>query len=620
MLYFCRLKLRDKKYSMKKFKIILMVSLIGLIVWGCGLGKMVTRYPEITVKLENPDLENKGGQVEYQVKGTIPAKYMKKKATMTITPMVEYQGQTIALKAIELQGQKAKAKGTVIPFKTGGSFSSSGSFEFKEGYEEANFVVGADAQKKKAQHTFEQRTLCEGIINSADLMNINPTLAEKAGNGTTLIYGEHGYKPEFITTTSVIYFDLNKSDLNMNLKLNKSDAAKKVVSDFIAFMKEGRVIDKIVITGWASPEGEESLNQGLSDKRTEQGKKWFEKEFEKYLKQYAKDNKIKYKDLPKPEIVFDITAPGEDWSGFERDLQASNIAEKTQILNVVRSQSTTEQKEQKIREMTDIYKEIADIILPPLRRAEISMICNKNSFNDQQIAEFINSNPDTLSLNERLYAAYMEKDLEKKRIIYSAIAEDEDFQGDWRAYNNAAILQVDQYIKTKNENFLKDGIKNLEKANAVSPNNGIILNNMAIANFLSGNTDKAMEQFAASEKAALYPTEQSYNLAMNYIQSGDYAAAQKSMSNKTCDYNMALVQMLQKDYNAAKSTLNCISSKDAKTYYLQAVLGARMKDENQVYANLKEAVKLDTSYKQKAKKDAEFKKFRSKSEFQSIIQ
>lgn len=610
---------------MKNCRIVLIASLIGLVVWGCGLGKMVPRYPEVTVTLDNPDLENKGGQVEYKVKGTIPPKYMKKKATMTVTPMVEYQGQKIALKPIELQGQKAKAKGAVIPFKTGGSFSGSGSFEFKEGYEEANVIAVSEASLKKKHHTFESRTLCEGIINSASLMDINPSLAEKAGNGTTLIYGEHGYKPEFITTTSVIYFELNKSDLNMNLKLNKSDEAKKVVENFIAFMKEGRVIDKIVITGWASPEGEETLNQGLSDKRTEQGKKWFDKEFDKYLKQYAKEHKIKFKDLPKPEIVFDITSPGEDWSGFEKDLQASNIAEKNQILNVVRSQSTSEQKEQKIREMTDIYKEIADIILPPLRRAEISMICNKNQFNDQQIAEFIKTNPDTLSLNERLYAAYMEKDLAKKKVIYTDITTDENaqnaavLQGDWRAYNNAAILQIDEYINTNNASALQEGFKNLDKANAVSPNNGIILNNMAIANFLSGNTDKAMELFAASEKAALNPVEQSYNLAMNQIQSGDYAAAQKSMNNKTCDYNMALVQMLQKDYNAAKNTLNCITTKDAKTFYLQAVLGARMKDENQVLSNLKEAVKLDAAYKQKAKKDAEFKRYKSKSEFQNII-
>ena len=594
-----------------------MACFVGLLLAGCGLGKMVPRYPEVSIKLDNENLENRGGQVAYQVKGTIPPKYMKKKATMTVTPTIEYNGQRIALAPIELQGQKAKAKGTVINYKQGGNFSATGSFEFKDGYEEANLVASSTAQKKKKSHTFPDVMLCEGICNSAALMDINPELSEKAGNGTQLLYAEHGYKAEFLTNTATIYFDLNKADLNMNLKLNKSDAAKKAVADFAAFMKEGRVIDKIVITGWASPEGEESLNQGLSQKRAEQGKKWFDNEFDKYLRQYAKDNKIKYKDLKKPEIVFDVTSPGEDWSGFERDLQASNIAEKNQILNVVRSQPNSAMKEEKIRNMTDIYPTIADIILPPLRRVEVSMVCNKNMYNDAQIAEYMTSDPDKLSVNEKLYAAYMEKDLTKKEAIYKVIMEKEE--GDWRAYNNAAILEINKYIENGDNDGLTECMKNLEKAAAISPSNGIILNNQGVGLFLQGKKAEAMQKFAEAAKATTNPVGQDYNLAMNQIQSGDYAGAAKSMGNKTCDYNMALVQMLDKNYTAAQSTLECIAQKDAKTYYLAAVLAARTKKEAQVYSNLAEAVKLDASYKAKAKKDAEFKKYRSQSKFQEIV-
>ena len=594
-----------------------MACFVGLLLAGCGLGKMVPRYPEVSIKLDNENLENRGGQVAYQVKGTIPPKYMKKKATMTVTPTIEYNGQRIALAPIELQGQKAKAKGTVINYKQGGNFSATGSFEFKDGYEEANLVASTTAQKKKKSHTFPDVMLCEGISNSAALMDINPELSEKAGNGTQLLYGDHGYKAEFLTNTAIIYFDLNKADLNMNLKLNKSDAAKKAVADFAAFMREGRVIDKIVITGWASPEGEESLNQGLSQKRAEQGKKWFDNEFDKYLRQYAKENKIKYKDLKKPEIVFDVTSPGEDWSGFERDLQASNIAEKNQILNVVRSQPNSAMKEEKIRNMTDIYPTIADIILPPLRRVEVSMVCNKNMYNDEQIANLMNTNPDALSVNEKLYAAYMEKDLTKKEAIYKVIMEKEE--GDWRAYNNAAILEINKYIENGDNDGLTEGMKNLEKAAAISPSNGIILNNQGVALFLQGKKAEAMLKFAEAAKATTNPVGQDYNLAMKQIQSGDYAGAAKSMNNKTCDYNMALVQMLDKNYTAAQNTLECIAQKDAKTYYLAAVLAARTKNESQVYANLAEAVKLDASYKAKAQKDAEFKKYKNQSKFQAIV-
>ena len=602
---------------MKSLKIILLACFAAITLIGCGLGKMVSRYPEVSIKLDDQDLENKGGQVAYQIKGTIPPKYMKKKATMTIVPTIEYNGQQIALSPIEIQGEKAKSNGTTISYKKGGAFSGSGSFEFKEGYEEANLVAISTAQKKKKSHTFDPVPLCEGISNSAALADINPELGDKAGNGTTLIYAEHGYKPEFVSSTATLYFDVNSSDLNMNQKNNKSDAAKKAVADFGAFMKEGRKIDKIVITGWASPEGEESLNQGLSDKRAEKGKSWFEKEFDKYLRQYAKENKIKYKDLPKPELVYDVKSPGEDWSGFEAALQQSDIKEKNQILNVVRSQPNPTQREQKIREMTDIYNEIADIILPPLRRVEVAMVCNKNNFNDQQISEMMKSNPDTLSLNEKLYAASMEQDLEKKASLYNSIIAKE--QNDWRAYNNLAILQINDYIQNGNEASLTNGMKNLEKAEALSPSNGIILNNKAIGEYLQGDRAAAMRDFAASEKASVNPVQQDYNLAMNQIQSGDYNGALKSMNNKSCDYNTALVQMLNKDYVSAQKTLDCVSQNDAKTYYLRAVLAARMKEESKVFSNLTECVKLDASYKAKAQKDAEFKRYRKLSQFQAIV-
>lgn len=602
---------------MKYLRIIVLACFAGLMLWGCGLGKMVSRYPEVKIYLDDQALENKGGQVAYQVKGTVPAKYMKKKATMTVVPTVEYNGQQITLDPIELQGEKAKAKGTTISYKRGGNFSSTGSFEFKEGMEEANIVAVSTANKKKKSHTFEPVPLCEGIANSATLANINPELADKAGNGTYLLYGAHGYKPEFVSSTATLYFEVNCSNFNQNLKLNKSDAAKQAVADFGAFMKEGRKINKIAITGWASPEGEESHNQGLSDKRAEEGKKWFDKEFDKYLRQYCKDNKIKYKDLEKPEIVFDVQSPGEDWSGFEKDLQASNIAEKNQILNVVRSQSNNDMREQKIREMTDIYNEIADIILPPLRRVEVSMICNKNNFNDEQISEMMRTNPDTLSLNEKLYAASMEQDLEKKAAIYNTILASD--QSDWRAYNNLAALQINDYIQNGNSASLENAMKNLEKAAAISPSNGIILNNKAIGEFLQGNKEAAMQDFAASEKASVEPVNQGYNLAMNKIAAGDYSGAVQAMNNKSCDYNTALAQMLNKDYANAQKTLDCVAQKDAKTYYLQAVLAARMKNESKIYSNLKECVSLDASYKAKAKKDAEFKKYRNTGAFQDAI-
>lgn len=627
-MYICKIKgkkcktLKINKINMKNIKILAVCVLSAIMLFGCGLKKMIKRYPEVTVQLENPDLENKGGKVEYKITGTIPAKYMKKKATMTITPVLEYNGEKLALEPIKLQGEKAKnATGTVIPYKTGGSFSTTGSFDYNDQLEEALILVEGQANLKKKSHDFAPRRLGEGISNTCSRSGLTPSLKEKnaAGNGTNIMLAEHQYKPEFVSETGVIYFEVNKSDLNMNLKLNKDQVAKDAVQKFMDFVAEGRKVNKMIITGWASPEGEESNNQDLSNKRTEQGKKWFEQQFEKYQKDYAKKNGLKYKDMPKPEFQYENKASGEDWSGFEKAVEKSSIAEKNQILNVVRSQSDKAMREQKIREMTDIYNEIKDVILPPLRRVEVTMNCNKNNFTDEQIRELASTNPDTLNLNELLYAAYMSDDAKTKKDIYSTIIAKEEYQKDWRAYNNLAAMQIDEYLKTGDAETLENAKGNLNKADAVDPDNGMILNNMGIAEYLSGNKDEAMQKFEQSQKAAKEPVNQNYNLALQKISSGDYAGAKQMMNNKNCDYNMALLYVLEKNYDSAKSTLECIADKDAKVYYLQAVLAARMSDENGVYSNLKEAIDRDASYKKTAKKDAEFKKYKKTSQFEALI-
>ena len=616
---------------MKASKLLLVMSLVAIMTAGCGIKKMVKNYPEVSVKMENEDLENKGGKVDYTIKGNVPPKYLKKKATLEIeVPYLVYDTKSgeSAVKGIDkiiLAGEKAKSAGVTIPYKAGGTFSKSGTFNFQEDYLNADInAVGTIAMGKKAQK-MEPRKLGDGISNTPSLVNLFPVIQNAdddgkiSGNGTFLINASHQYREEFIKKTAKIYFEVNLWNVNWNLKLNKDQVAKDQLNELVDFLYQGTVIDSVIIYGWASPEGEESKNQGLSEKRFAEGKKWFNQQFDKYLDDYAKKNNIKKKDLVKPTLAFADHAQGEDWTGFEEAVGKSNIKEKNQILNVVRSQPTSMQREQKIREMTDIYEEIKEAILPPLRRSEIVIKANKNNYNEEQIMDLAISNPAKLTLNERLYAAALTQDPAKKEIIYSAIIEDDNFQKDWRAYNNLAVLKLDQLLKTKNLSLLNEATLYLNKADATSPKNGIILNNIAIVNYLNGNFEGAKTKFQESQKATLYPINQNYNLGMYEILGGDYAKAKNMMTNKHCDYNMALAQLVDKDYTAAKSTLDCIEKPDAKVYYLKAVLGARLKNSAEVYQNLKLAISNDISYAAKAAKDPEFKKFRNQTEFKEII-
>lgn len=610
---------------MKFNNLALVLAVSALLMASCGLQKMVKRYPEVTINLDNPDMENKGGKVDYTIKGNVPPKYMNKKAVVTVQPTIKSAtGEVLGkLPPITLAGEKANASGaTVIPYKTGGKFSKNGTFDFNEEMTDSEIYAVTNASlKKKSQDLTPDRLLGDGISNTSALMDITPRLSEdvNSGKGTFFMFASHGYKAEYETETADIYFEVNSSAMNWNLSLNRSQEAKQGIKDLVDFLYKGGNIEKVMISGWASPEGEESHNQGLSERRFEQGKKWFNEQYDKYIKKYCKDNKINPKNFQKPELNFENNAKGEDWEGFEVAVEKSNILEKNKILNVVRSQPNNSLREQRIREMTDIYSEIADQILPPLRRAEISLVYNKNQYNDQEISKLVSTNPELLSLNERLYAASMAQSNATKADIYSAILGESQYENDWRAYNNLAALKLNDFYATANREYLDEANNLLNKAAAISPDNGIILNNKAIAAFFGGNLNEAKQLFQDSQKAAVNPVNQSYNVGMFKILEGDFNGATQALNNMTCDYNTALSQLLMKNYTAAKNTLDCVVDTDAKVYYLKAILAARTADEINMYKNLGTAIEKDSKYKSKAKRDAEFKKYKKTAEFQNLV-
>jgi Flp pilus assembly protein TadD len=222
-------------------------------------------------------------------------------------------------------------------------------------------------------------------------------------------------------------------------------------------------------------------------------------------------------------------------------------------------------------------------------------------------------------VNERLYAASVAPDMATKESIYKALINNKSTENDWRAYNNMGAIKLNDYYQNGNQADLEEALSYLQKAAALSPNNGVILNNMAIADYLSGDLAAAQSHFEASANASVQPVNQDYNTGALSILNGDYSKAAQLMGSKSCDYNTALVQLLQKDYNAAKSTLDCIDDVDAKTAYLKAVLSARMKNEEGVYSNLTTAINLDSSYKKTAKRDAEFKRYRHSDRFKQLV-
>lgn len=597
---------------MKTLKVIsiLFLSFCMLTLTNCGLKKMVKKQTSVTYTATPNPLETHGGKMTIEIQGNYPKKYFNKKATLSLSPVIKTaSGETVNLPVINLEGEKVNGGGQVIGYKSGGKFTYNQTIDYKPAYQNCELVLIPQAKLKQKEASLDEIKLAEGTNNTSERVAVEPSLVYKdqAVNGSFFVFSNHNYTgPKMLSQVGLIYFEVNKDVLNWNLPLNKDENNKQNLKDLMNFVAVSPNIESVEVLGWASPEGELKRNQELSGNRSATGKKWFESEYDKFIKDKAKKEKVKANTL-KQDVKYELKDNGEDWDGFVEALNASSIKDKAQIINVIKSQSDMDQREQQIRNMIAIYDEIDADILPSLRRAIIKVNSMENKKTDEQIAALAANSPDSLSNDELLYAASLTNDNKTKASIYTKATE--IYPNNYRGYNDLACIHAA-------EGKIDEAKKLLDKANSLNPNNGEVLNNLGIIALIKGDFAAAKNYFEASQNAGF---NQDYNLGVVNMKTGDYAAASKVFSSTKCNYNVALNQILSKDYTAAKATLDCIQQKTAKDYYLMAIIGARTNDTNVLYKNLSKACELNPDLKSQALKDMEFKNFRENAAFKDAI-
>jgi tetratricopeptide (TPR) repeat protein len=559
---------------MQNFKTLLIVVL-ALVVASCGSLKLPDPYHV------NPNpLVNKGGKVSFTVKDTIPAKAFPKKEIVKLEPYLKYEGGQLNLKPMTLKGEKAIGDGTVVNFKTGGSFTYSETFDYKPEMQVSELWVKATSLKGGKETVLADVKISEGTI----------VTGSRVGHGENVQMLPHAYQKEVIANkTGKIYFEYNKSNYNSALKLNKDSQA--LMDSLKKFMSNGWTVKDITINAWASPEGELTLNQELSDERGATAKKFFEGEVKK----------MKLQNLPAPTV----TAKGADYDGFMAALNASTIEDKGKIENVIKSQANKADREQQIRNMTIIYKEVEDM-LSVLRRADFSINSYEPRRTDAEIAELSVKDPQTLSLQELLYAATLTEDLNTQLSIYKAAIQKNDQCV--VAYNNAGAID----IKLGN---LEEASKLLEKAASIKANNPQVQNNLGVIAAYNKDYPKAKTYYNNAKSGGV---DVSYNMGVIQMIEGDYAAAEQSFASKKCDYNLGLAQLQNGKTAEATKTLDC-APKTGEVYYLLAIVGARTNNTSMVIDNLRLAIQAVPGYKSEAKMDKEFRNFQNNADFQNLI-
>lgn len=517
----------------------------------------------------NP-LETQAGKVPATINGTFPEKYMKKKAVVTVVPELRYaDGQVARGNASTFQGEKVMGNNQTVSYKVGGRYTMKTSFDYVPEMQKSEMYLTFDAYIGKKKCEVPAVKVANGVIATSELYR------------KTLLSDGGCIAPDSFQRVKTQKQEANIKFLINQAQLRKSELHNNSVQEFVKMLKkinadrEGLNVQNVEVLAYASPDGGVKFNDRLANNRQNVS--------EKYVKNQLKKTKV--------EANIDAHYTAQDWDGFQRLVQASNLQDKDVILRVLSMYKDPQEREEQIRNMSAGFQELADGILPELRRSRLIINYETIGRSDDQIKAQYAEDAAKLSADELLYAATLEESPAKQEEIYKTTAK--LYDKDYRAYNNLAALAIAKGDVKTAESYLK-------KAQSLGNNTPEASANLGLLALIAGDTQDAeakISKASGSENVSLA-------LGALNIAKGNYAQAEKDFGNSNSN-TAALAQLLNKNYADAAKTLDKVAEPDGVTDYLHAIVAARRGNKFAANSYLKDALQKDPSLKAYADNDLE---------------
>ncbi len=562
-------------------KLYLLLAVAAVVLSSCS-SKMKSMKPEYFTVTPGV-LEVVGSEIPATIDGRFPAKFFNKKSVLTITPVLKYEGGEAMSEPVTFQGEKVRGNDRTISYENGGNFKMKIQYDYIPEMEDAELYLRFVINKGNKRTEVPEVKVADGCIATSQLYR-------QTAASANIAVGEDAFQRVIkqAKEANIMFLiqqtNLRTSELN-STEMNEFRAAlKDVATDY-----ENKVLDEIKVSAYASPDGGVMLNDGLAVVR--------EINTAKQMKKELKNAKL--------DGYVDSEYTAEDWEGFKELISQSNLPDKELILRLLSMYTDPEEREQQIKNISSVYSELADEILPKLRRARVTLNYQIIGRSDEQIKAQYAADPAELSLEEILYSSILTEDeAEQAGIFNTAI---KLYPNDYRAYNNLGVMAY-------NKGDYNTAASYFAKAESVAKAAPEVMVNLGYLELLEGNVAEA-EGYMAKGADAKAGDEALGNL---YLAQGEYGRAAALLKGKNTN-SALLAQVLNKNYVAARETLDEMENPDAMTYYIKAVLGARISNVSFVYDGLKKAVELDPSLAKKALGDLEFAKYVKDATFCNIL-
>lgn len=517
-----------------------------------------------------------GTQIPGQVRLTLPAKWCHKRAIVNITPELRYSGTSVTGQTVTIQGENVRDNYQTISYERGGSVIVPFAFDYKPGMEQSDLYLTFTATVKGKKVNLPAIKVARGTIMTAGLASISditPALARDAF--------QRVIKEQY---TADLKFLINRAEVRA-AELNKREVKdwQDVVDN--AYQVPNQEVD-IEIQAYASPDGAQDFNERLSAQR--------ERNTSSVIARKLGNKKI--------EVNAHYTA--EDWDGFQKLLEASNIQDKELVLRVLSMYPDPEDREREIRNLSHVFTQLADEILPELRRSRLNANVRIIGKSDDELKMFMAQRPGRLTIEEILYTATLYDNAKDQMNAYQQATQ--LYPKDYRAYNNIGTLYLAQGNYEQAANYFA-------KAQKIQPNAASNMNEALLA---LNRGDLATAQRLMG--SAVEVPEAGQGIGFLQMHEGKYADAVRSFGN-TPSNALAIAQIMQGQYADATRTLAAVAQPNGETAYLKAVVAARTNDLQALISNLRSAIAQDSSYALRAQRDLEFAAFSQTPEFVALV-
>lgn len=573
------------------FKLSAVLAVAVLTLSGCNcFKKMAKNQDDVKLTCTPEVLVLNNGTVDAEVALYFPAKYFNAKAVVKVTPVMVFEGGEVAGTTQYFQGSKVKDNYTVIDKKTGNRYTMHVSFPYDERMACSQLQLRAEIKCPQGKcKEFTLVNLNNGAMPTKDEAAIlaaggAEADALKRAFGLTIAEGVDVMQNDLDYSEAMQTMESNYKNVttevtkaNYMYAINSSNLSKKAMdSEEIAAFKQNaadqvgndRIKQNIYVNGYASPDGPEKFNDKLSAARSESGKKAAEKLLEEL------------------GLSLDAASYGEDWEGFKELVAASNIEDKELILSVLNSYSSSSEREEQIKNMSQVFSALKKDILPQLRRAQLVNSSDITGKTNDEMAALVRAGKfSQLDEKEMLHIATTSKLTQSEKIAVLEAAAKE--YKSVAAYNNLGVAYAEAGEAEKAADAFAAALKAGGNASEIN-------NNLALVNLMSGNTEAAKAYTANASKETK---------ALAAAAEGNYAAAQSQLEG----YNAAVAATKNADYTAAKQFI--ANDKSAEADYLRAVIATKQGDMATATAELKSAIAKDASYAERCKQDVNLRKY-----------